>query len=209
MIDLYTWTTPNGRKVSVALEEMGLDYTVHPVNIGAGEQFTPEYAAINPNQKIPAIIDNDGPDGQPITVFESAAILIYLAEKSGSDLLPSDTRKRYATLQWLMFQVGGVGPFFGQVHHFWKFAKEDIPYAKERYRDMMLHYYDVMDKQLGANAWLAGDFYSLADIATYPWVARFGWHPCDLQDYCNVKRWYDTLSEREAVIKGMGVPFVE
>ncbi len=209
MIDLYTWTTPNGRKVSIALEEMGLPYTVHAINIGKGEQFTPEYDAINPNHKIPAIIDSDGPDGAPITVFESGAILIYLAEKAKSALLPTETRARLETLEWLMFQMGGIGPMFGQVHHFWKFAKEDVPYAKERYKAEMLRLYAVLDKQLGEHEWLAGDTYTIADIATYPWVARFGWHPCDLEDYCNVKRWYDTLSAREAVKKGMGVPFEE
>ncbi len=209
MIDLYTWTTPNGRKASIMLEELGLEYTVHPINIGQGEQFSPAFDAINPNHKIPALVDSDGPDGAPITVFESGAMLIYLAEKTSSELLPSDARGRYAALEWLMLQMGGVGPMFGQVHHFWKFAKEDVPYAKERYRDEMMRLYNVLDKRLGESKYLAGENYTIADIATYPWVARFGWHPCDLDDFCNVKAWYDRLSQRDAVKKGMLVPFVE
>lgn len=208
MIDLYTWGTPNGRKVSIMLEELGLDYAVHPIDITKGDQMTPEFLAINPNNKIPAIVDSAGPDGAPITVFESGAILIYLAEKTGSDLLPMSGPKRYEALEWLMLQMGGVGPIFGQVHHFWKFAKEDVPYAKERFKDEMLRLYGVLDKRLGETEHLAGDAYSVADIATYPWVARFGWHPCDLNDYCNVMRWYDRLSEREAVKRGMIVPNV-
>lgn len=206
MIDLYTWTTPNGYKASIMLEELGLEYKTHPINITKGDQFTPEFDAINPNHKIPAIVDSDGPDGKPITVFESGAILMYLAEKTSSELLPTDARSRMATLQWLMFQMGGVGPMFGQVHHFWKFAKEDVPYAKERYRDEMLRLYGVLDIQLGQNKYLAGDTYTIADIATYPWVARFGWHPCDLADFSNVKEWFDRLSQRDAVKKGMAVP---
>ncbi len=209
MIDLYTWTTPNGRKTSIMLEELGLEYNVHPINIGKGEQFAPAFDAINPNHKIPAIIDSDGPDGKPITVFESGAILIYLAEKTASELLPSDARGRYAALEWLMLQMGGIGPIFGQVHHFWKFAKEDVPYAKARYRDEMIRLYGVLDKRLGENKYLAGENYTIADIATYPWVARFGWHPCDLADFCNVKEWYDRLGEREAIKKGMLIPFAE
>lgn len=208
MIDLYTWGTPNGTKVSIMLEELGLDYAVHPIDITKGDQMTPEFLAINPNNKIPAIVDSAGPDGAPITVFESGAILIYLAEKTGSDLLPMSGPKRYEALEWLMLQMGGVGPIFGQVHHFWKFAKEDVPYAKERFKDEMLRLYGVLDKRLGETEHLAGDAYSVADIATYPWVARFGWHPCDLNDYCNVMRWYDRLSEREAVKRGMIVPNV-
>ena len=208
MIDLYTWGTPNGKKVSVMLEELGLDYAVHPIDITKGAQMTPEFLAINPNNKIPAIVDSKGPDGQPITVFESGAILIYLAEKTGSDLLPMSGAGRYAALEWLMLQMGGLGPIFGQVHHFWQFAKEDVPYAKERFRDEMLRLYAVLDKRLGETEYLAGDAYTIADIATYPWVSRFGWHPCDFNDYGNVKRWYDSLSEREAVKRGMNVPNV-
>ena len=206
MIDLYTWGTPNGRKVSIMLEELGLEYTVHPIDIAQGAQFTPEFLAINPNNKIPAIVDQEGSGGAPLAVFESGAILIYLAEKTQSPLLPVSGAKRYAALQWLMLQMGGVGPIFGQVHHFWKFAKEDVPYAKERFRSEMLRLYGVLDKRLGETPYLAGDEYSIADIATYPWVARFGWHPCDINDFCRVKHWYDKLSEREAVKRGMDVP---
>ena len=208
MIDLYTWGTPNGTKASIMLEELGLDYTAHPINIMADDQFTPEFIAINPNNKIPAIVDSVGPDGTPITVFESGAILIYLAEKTGSDLLPMSGAARYAALEWLMLQMGGVGPMFGQFHHFWKFAKEDVPYAKERYKAEMLRLYGVLDKRLGEADFLAGDAYTVADIATYPWVARYAWHPINLSDYPNVKRWYDTLSERDAVKRGMDVPHV-
>jgi len=206
MIDLYTWTTPNGRKVSIMLEELGLDYAVHPINIMKGDQMTPEFLAINPNNKIPAIIDTDGPGGKPLTVFESGAILIYLAEKTGSDLLPAAGAARYEALQWLMWQMGGVGPMFGQVHHFVKFAKEDVPYAKKRYSDELLRLYAVMDKRLAAHPYLAGDAYSIADIATYPWVDRHAWHPMALSDYPNVQRWYDTMGLRGAVKVGMNVP---
>ncbi|PHS78394.1 MAG: glutathione S-transferase [Rhodospirillaceae bacterium] len=202
MIDLYTWGTPNGKKVSIMLEELGLDYTVHPINITQNDQFTPEFLAINPNNKIPAIVDSDG----PISVFESGAILMYLAEKVGSDLLPTAGPERYATLQWLMLQMGGVGPMFGQVHHFYKFAKEDVPYAKKRYSDEMQRLYSVLDKRLDEVEYLAGAAYSIADIAMYPWVARHEWHPFDLNDFGHVKRWYDRLSEREAVQRGMKVP---
>lgn len=207
MIDLYSWSTPNGYKASIMLEEVGLDYRVHPINIGADEQFAPDFVAISPNAKIPAIVDSDGPDGNPISVFESGAILIYLAEKTGSDLLPTDVRARTEVLQWLMFQMGGIGPMFGQVHHFFRFAKEDLPYAKDRYAKEQRRLYAALDKRLGEQEFLAGGAYSIADIATYPWVARFGWHPVELDtDYCNVKRWFDQLSARPQVQKGMTVP---
>lgn len=206
MIDLYTWSTPNGRKASIMLEELGMDYTVHPIDITAGDQHTPAYHAINPNDKIPAIVDPDGPDGAPITVFESGAILIYLADKTGSDLLAATGAARYQALQWLMLQMGGVGPMFGQVHHFFRFAKEDNPYAKDRYGAEQKRLYGVLDERLGAAPYLAGEDYSIADIATYPWVARHEWHPIDLADFANVKRWFDTISERPAVQRGMAVP---
>lgn len=188
------------------LEELGLEYTVHPIDITSGDQMTPEFLAINPNNKIPAIVDSDGPNGKPITVIESGAILIYLAEKVGSDLLPASGAPRYAALEWLMLQMGGVGPIFGQVHHFWKFAKEDVPYAKERFKQELLRLYGVLDKRLGEHEFLAGDAYTIADIAMYPWVARFGWHPCDIDDFGNVKRWFDQLGARAAVDRGMNVP---
>jgi len=208
MIDLYTWGTPNGHKVSILLEELALAYTVHPIDITKDAQFAPEFLAINPNNKIPAIVDHDGTDGASVQVFESGAILIYLAEKMGSDLLPASGPKRYVALQWLMFQVAGVGPIFGQVHHFWKFAKQDIPYAKDRFKVEMLRLYQVMDKRLGEGEFLAGDTYTLADIATYPWVARCDWHPCDINDFGHVKRWYDILSKREAIKRGLEIPNV-
>lgn len=206
MIDLYTWTTPNGRKVSIMLEELGLKYAVHPINISTGDQFKPEFLAISPNNKIPAIVDADGPGGKPMKLFESGAILIYLAEKTGSSLLPASGAARYEALEWLMWQMGGVGPMFGQVHHFLQFAKEDVPYAKKRYSEEMLRLYGVMDKQLAQHPYLAGGNYSVADIATYPWVDRHAWHPMELSDYPNVQRWYDMVGLRAAVKAGMSVP---
>lgn len=207
MIDLYTWTTPNGRKASIMLEELGLDYAVHPINIIEGDQFAPDFLAISPNNKIPAIVDPDGPGGAPLALFESGAILIYLAEKCGrDDLLPASGAARYRVLQWLMWQMGGVGPMFGQVHHFLQFAKEDVPYAKKRYSDEQLRLYGVMDKQLAQHAYLAGDDYSIADIATYPWVDRHAWHPMEMDDFPHVKRWYDMIGARDAVQAGMNVP---
>ena len=204
MIDLYTWTTPNGRKVSIMLEECGLPYRTHPINIGKDEQFTPQFVAINPNSKIPAIIDADGPDGRPLTIFESGAILIYLAEKTGRFLAPNG-RARSAALQWLMFQMGGVGPIFGQVHHFLRAAKQSVPYAIERYGREKDRLYGGLDKHLKEHQYLAGE-YSIADIATYPWVARYEWHKTDLAAVPNVKRWYDAMSARPAVQRGMAVP---
>src|SRR5258708_21894640 len=168
MIDLYTWGTPNGRKVSIMLEETGLPYRVHKVDISKNEQFKPEFLALNPNSKIPAIVDQEGPGGKPLPLFESGAILIYLAEKTGK-LLPTDPAARYTVLQWLMFQMGGVGPMFGQVHHFLRAAPEPVPYAIERYGKETRRLYGVLDVQLGKAAYLAGE-YSIADIATYPWV---------------------------------------
>ena len=204
MIDLYTWTTPNGRKVSIMLEETGLPYAVHPINIGQGDQFKPEFIAINPNGKIPAIVDADGPDGQPYAMMESGAILIYLAGKTGK-LLPASTRGKYDALQWLMFQMGGVGPMFGQVHHFLRAAKEQVPYAIQRYITETRRLYSVLDGRLKDHEYLV-DEYSVADIATYPWVARYEWHKTNLDDYPNVKRWFEAISARPAVQRGMKVP---
>jgi len=204
MIDLHTWTTPNGRKVSIMLEEIGLPYNVHPINIAKGEQFTPEFIALNPNSKIPAIVDPEGPDGGPIAMMESGAILIYLAGKTGR-LLPEAARGRYVALQWLMFQMGGVGPIFGQVHHFLRAAKEPVPYAIERYTKETQRLYGVLDGRLKDHEFLA-DEYSIADIATYPWVARYEWHKTNLGDYPHVKRWFDAISARPAVQRGMKVP---
>ncbi len=204
MIELYTWGTPNGRKASVMLEEVGLAYEVHPINIGKGEQFAPDYVAINPNSKIPTIVDSDGPGGKPVSVFESGAILIYLAEKTGK-LLGADPRARLEALQWLMFQMGGVGPMFGQAHHFLRQAPEPIPYASERYVKEVRRLYGVMDRRLGASPYLAGD-YSIADIATYPWVARYEWHRVALAEFPNVERWFKAITARPAVERGMKVP---
>ncbi|MDP1681869.1 MAG: glutathione S-transferase N-terminal domain-containing protein [Burkholderiales bacterium] len=204
MIDLYTWSTPNGRKISIMLEELGLPYRVHAVDITQGEEFTPEFLAINPNAKIPAIIDHDGPEGKPITLFESGAILIYLAEKNGR-YLASDPRTRYLTLQWLMFQMGGVGPMFGQAHHFLKFAPQAVPYAIERFTTETRRLYGVLDQRLSEAPYLAGA-YSIADIANYPWVARYEWHGVNLADFPHVKAWFERISLRPAVVKGMAVP---
>ncbi|MGQ0751869.1 MAG: glutathione S-transferase N-terminal domain-containing protein [Betaproteobacteria bacterium] len=204
MIDLYTWTTPNGRKVSIMLEELGLPYRVHPIDIGKGDQFKPAYVAINPNSKIPAIVDPDGPGGAPIRMMESGAILIYLADRSGK-LLPASGADRYSVLEWLMFQMGGVGPMFGQVHHFLRAAKEPVPYAIERYTKETKRLYGVLNAHLERNEHLAGD-YSIADVATYPWVARHEWHKTDLNDFPHVKRWFDAISARPAVRRGMKVP---
>lgn len=204
MIDLYTWSTPNGRKVSIMLEETGLPYAVHPVDFGKGDQFKPEFVAINPNSKIPAIVDPDGPGGGPFALFESGAILIYLAEKTGR-FLPPAPRSRYQVLQWLMFQMSGVGPFFGQAHHFLRYAPQPVPYAMERYHKETLRLYGVMNSALAEREYLAGS-YSIADIATYPWVARHDWHQVDLDEFPHVRRWFEAISARPAVQRGMKVP---
>ena len=205
MIDLYTWTTPNGRKVSVMLEECGLPYRVHEINIGKDAQFTPEFQAINPNGRIPAIIDSEGPDGKSITMFESGAILIYLAGKTGK-FLPKSARNKYDALQWLMFQMGGVGPMFGQTHHFLRAAKEKIPYGIERYSKETRRLYGVLDKRLAHQPYLAAGEYTIADMATYPWIARHEWHEVALEEFPNVKRWFDAIGARPAVRRGMDVP---
>ncbi len=204
MIELYTWSTPNGRKVSIMLEECALPYNVHKINIGTNrEQFTPEYLKINPNGKIPSIVDPEGPGGKPISMMESGAILIYLADKTGK-FFPE--KSRYQVLQWLMFQMGGVGPMFGQAHHFMRAKKDEVPYGSERYGNEAKRLYGVMERQLEANEYLSGRDYTIADIATYPWVARHEWHRVDLGQFPSVKRWYDTLGARPAVAKGMSVP---
>ena len=204
-IDLYTWGTPNGRKVSIMLEECGLDYTVHPVNIGQDEQFDPEFLKISPNNKIPAIVDPDGPDGGRFPLFESGAILLYLAEKTGR-LWPQDPEPYWRTMEWLMWQMGGFGPMLGQAHHFRRFAKENVPYAIERYSNETKRLYGVLDRRLGEVPYLAGEAYSIADVATYPWAARHEWHGVDLAEFPNVQRWYDAVGARPAVRKGMDVP---
>jgi GST-like protein len=203
MIQLYSWKTPNGRKVSVMLEEIGLPYEVHAVDLGKRQQFTPEYLAINPNNKIPSIIDTDGPGGKPLTLFESGAILMYLAEKTGR-LWPQDMRKRYEVIQWLMFQMGGVGPMFGQANYFFR-LEEKVPYAIDRFHKEALRLYRVLEQELSKKEFLAGE-YSIADIATYPWVGRHDIHQVKLEDFPSVKRWFDQISARPAVQKGMEIP---
>jgi GST-like protein len=204
MIELYTWSTPNGRKISIMLEECGLAYNVHRVNIRAGDQFAADYVAINPNAKIPSIVDPDGPGKKPIAMMESGAILIYLSAKTGK-FLPKDDRGKYLALQWLMFQMGHVGPMFGQVHHFLRYAKDPVPYATERYVKEKDKLYGVLNTRLGQAEYLAEE-YSIADIATYPWVARYEWHKTDLNNFPNVKRWFDVIGARPAVQRGMVVP---
>ena len=204
MITLYTWATPNGRKVSIMLEECGLPYAVKKVDITAGEQREPGFVALNPNGRIPVLADDDGPDGKPITLFESGAILVYLAGKTGK-FLPADDRGKYEALQWLMFQMGGVGPMFGQVHHFRRFAPEPVPYAVERYTREAARLYGVLNERLSDHEYLADD-YSIADIATYPWVARHDWQGVDLGTSPAVHRWYQAIAARPAVQRGMAVP---
>ena len=205
MLDLYTWSTPNGRKVSIMLEECGIAYRLHKIDIGKGAQSSPEFVAINPNSKIPAIVDPQGPDGKPLTLFESGAILVYLAGKTGR-FLPPSVRGKYEALQWLMFQMGGVGPMFGQAHHFLRAAKEAVHYGVERYTKETRRLYGVMDRHLEGAPFLAAGEYTIADIATYPWVARFEWHKVDLAEFPNVKRWFDAILRRPAVGRGMAVP---
>ena len=200
MIDLYTFTTPNGRKASVMLEEVQLPYNVHKIDITKNDQFTPEYVAINPNSKIPAIVDQD----TGITVFESGAILIYLAEKTGK-LLPTNQKGRFEVLEWLMLQMGGVGPMSGQLNHFKRFAPEKIPYAIQRYEKETLRLYGVLDKQLANREFICGD-YSIADIATYPWIAIYQFQELTLDNHPHLKRWVETMQQRPAVQQGMNVP---
>ncbi|NQV83178.1 MAG: glutathione S-transferase N-terminal domain-containing protein [Rhodospirillales bacterium] len=203
MIDLYTWPTPNGHKVHIMLEETGLPYTVFPINIGAGDQFDPDYLKISPNNKMPAIVDPDGPDGQPYSLFESGAILMYLAEKTGR-FMPSEMAARYQVIQWLMFQMGGVGPMFGQAHHFRQYAPEKIPYAIERYTNEAARLYGVLDRRLGEVEYLAGD-YSIADMATFPWTRSYERQGQNLDDFPNVKRWFEAINARPAVERALKV----
>jgi len=203
MIDLYTWPTPNGFKVSIMLEEIGLPYTVIPIDITAGDQFDPAYLALNPNNKMPTIVDPDGPEGRPYTVFESGAILMYLAEKSGA-FMPSDVAGRYLVVQWLMFQMGGLGPMLGQAHHFRTYAPEPIPYTVERYTNEAARLYGVMDRRLGEVEYLAGD-YSIADMASFPWIRPYKRQGQVLDEYPNLKRWFDAIDTRPAVKRGLEV----
>jgi len=200
MIDLYTWATPNGRKVSIALEEMGLDYKVIPIDIGKDEQFSAEFLAISPNNKIPAIRDHD----TGLALMESGAILMYLAEKTGQ-FWPQDFEGKWRTVEWLMWQMGGPGPFLGQVHHFVKFNPGVSEYAEQRYLKEGKRLYGVLDRRLADHAFVAGD-YTIADMAIFPWIARFDYQTIDLNDYPNVKRWYLAMVERPAVQRGYNVP---
>ena len=205
MIDLYTWGTPNGRKISIMLEATGLPYRVHPIDITAGDQFEPDFLEISPNNRIPAITDDEGPDGQTIKLFESGAILIYLAEKT-SLFLPTDPTKRIECLQWLMWQMGGFGPMLGQAHHFNRFADETIPYAIRRYSDESRRLWGVLDKQLAGKAFVIGDDLSIADFAIYPWACRYEWQGINRDDYPHVRDWMERLAQIEFVQFGMQVP---
>jgi GST-like protein len=213
MLELYSWPTPNGHKVHIALEELGLPYKVIPVDIAAGAQFNPEFLKITPNHRIPAIVDSDGPGGKPFTLFESGAILIYLSEKAGGRLIPKDPVGRYKCLEWIMFQMGGVGPMFGQWNHFGAYAKDKHPYAIGRYTNEARRLTRVINHRLDETHWLAGDEYSMADIITFPWI-RIATEPSprfaergylDLDDYPGVKRWYNEIAARPAVQRGLAV----
>ncbi|MCY3855252.1 MAG: glutathione S-transferase N-terminal domain-containing protein [Rhodospirillales bacterium] len=201
MIDLYTWSTPNGRKVSIFLEEVGLEYEVHPVNITKDEQFAPEFLEFSPNNKIPAIVDREA----GVRMMEAGAILLYLAEKTGT-FQPSDAEERRQVMQWLMMQTGSVGPMLGQAHHFLKFNRGAAPYAEERYGKEARRIYGVLDRRLDSTAYLAGPNYGIADIATWPWIARFEWQDIDMKKFPNVLRWYQDIASRDAVRRGYDVP---
>jgi len=204
MIDVYSWPTPNGHKVHIMLEECGLPYRVHAVNIGRGDQFQPEFLAISPNNKIPAIVDPDGPDGRPFSLFESGAILVYLASKTGRFIGTTD-REKFTTLQWLMFQMGGVGPMLGQNHHFRIYAPEKIGYAIDRYTNEARRLYGVIDKQVAREGYLAGPEYTIADIATFPWLRSWENQGIDWEEFPNAKRWFDEIAARPAVRRGVEV----
>jgi len=201
MIDLYYWTPPNGHKVSLFLEEAGLPYEVHPINIGQGEQFKPDFLKIAPNNRIPAIVDQNPTDGgAPISLFESGAILLYLAEKTGK-FIPQDLRGRQEALQWLFWQMGGLGPMAGQNHHFSQFAPEKIPYAIKRYVDETARLYGVLDRRLADRTFVAGDEYSIADMAIYPWIVSHKWQSQKLEDFPHVERWFNHIKQRPATVR--------
>jgi GST-like protein len=203
MFDLYGWPTPNLHKVTIFLEEAGMPYNVIPVDIQRGDQFKPDFLKISPNNKMPAIVDSDGPDGKPMPLFESGAILMYLAEKSGK-FMPKEMRRRYNVIQWLMFQMGGVGPMLGQAHHFRGYAPEKLPYAIDRYTKEAGRLYNVIDRRLGEAEYLA-DEYSIADMAVFPWIRPYERQGQKLEDFPNLKRWFDALNARPAVQKGLAV----
>ena len=204
MIDLYSWGTPNGRKITIMLEELGIEYTMYPVNIMKDDQFKPEFLKISPNNKIPAIVDSD--NGQ--TLFESGAIMMYLAEKTGK-FMPTEGKARWATIEWLMFQMGGVGPMMGQAHHFVKYNPDKSEYASARYLLETKRLYKVIDERLADNEWLNGDSYSIADMAVWPWAARHDWQTVDLNDYSYVAKWYTKIANRPATQAGWNVPVTE
>jgi GST-like protein len=203
MIDLYGWPTPNLHKVTILFEETGVPYNTIAIDIGRGEQFKPEFLKVSPNNKMPAMVDQDGPDGKPLAIFESGAILMYIAEKTGR-FLPKDTRGRYEVIQWLMFQMGGVGPMLGQAHHFRQYAPEKLPYAIDRYTSEAGRLYNVIDRRLGEVPYLAGD-YSIADMAVFPWIRPYERQGQKLEDYPNLKRWFDAINARPAVQRGLAV----
>ena len=208
MIDLYYWPTPNGHKASIMLEEVGLPYRVCPINILSGEQFTPEFLAINPNNRVPAIVDHEGPEGEPYSIFESGAILIYLAEKSGK-LWPSSAKHRYDVLQWLMFQMGGVGPMMGQAMYFQRIAApngEEHPFAIKRYRDETRRLLEVLNTRLEGRDWLAGDAYSIADMATYPWARAYPWASVGIEGLDHLSAWFERIDARPAVQEALTIP---
>jgi GST-like protein len=204
MIDLYTWPTPNGHKIHIMLEETGLDYRVIPVDINKGDQFEPAFLAISPNNKMPAMVDPQGPGGEPFSLFESGAILIYLAEKTGQ-FLPTEPRTRYTVLQWLMFQMGGIGPMLGQAHHFRVYAREKIPYAIERYTNEATRLYHVLDRRLEVSEWVGGPDYTIADMAIWPWLRRPERQGQNLADFPHLERWWNEMVERPAVQRGLTV----
>jgi len=204
-LDLYTWKTSNGRKATIMLEECGLEYNVHPIDISTDMQFSDEFVAINPNSKIPALVDHNGPNGDRITIFESGAILMYLAEKTGL-FMPTEPEKKYKVIQWVLFQMAGIGPIFGQVHHFKRAAKEKVPYAINRYFNECRRLYGVLDARLENRNFLANEDLSIADFCVLPWVFRHDWQEINLQDFKNVQRWYEMLMSRPALSKGMEIP---
>ena len=204
-LDLYTWKTSNGRKATIMLEECGLEYNVHPIDISTDMQFSDEFVAINPNSKIPALVDHNGPNGDRITIFESGAILMYLAEKTGL-FMPTEPEKKYEVIQWVMFQMADIGPIFGQVHHFKRAAKEKVPYAINRYFNECKRLYGVLDARLENRNFLANEDLSIADFCVLPWVFRHDWQEINLQDFKNVQRWYEMLMSRPALSKGMEIP---
>ena len=204
-IDLYTWKTSNGKKATIMMEECELEYKIHPIDISTDIQFSEDFVKVNPNSKIPAIVDPDGPNGRPFTVIESGAILMYLAEKTGL-FLPAETQQKYEVIQWVMFQMGGIGPIFGQVHHFKRAAKEKVPYAINRYFNECRRLYGVLDSRLADREYIANDEVSIADFCTVPWVFRHDWQEIDLDEFRNVKRWYDNMMQRPALTRGMNLP---